>query len=590
MTPLIISLLALLCAPLLCWYAGKRPALTRLMDGFIFVAISGLILTSVLPEAVRHGGWSTLFFLALGLVLPVLSERLLHQVGDVHRTAILLGLSGLFLHAIADGAALAGDGAHGGEMLGIAVILHRLPIGLTLWWLTYPQFGALVASALLGVIALGTGLGFAFAPEILQPLSTQSVAWFQAFVTGTLVHVLYHRPHVSEEEDCCASKKKGDWYEGVGNLFGGALVIYLVMLHGGVDNTSWLGKAASNLLELSLASAPALLLAYLIAGLVLAFLPQSYVSWMRRGGSWQQSLRGVAVGLPLPVCSCGVVPLYHTLIKKGAPPAAAIAFLIATPELGIDAVLLSLPLLGGEMTLARVIAAALVALTVGVFIGRLLSKAKPCQVHGDEAEQDNRSPREKLVYGLQHGTGELVDHTGPWIVAGLVIAALAQPLLSGGLFDAIPPGLEVPFFALLGMPVYICAAGATPLVAVFLFSGVSPGAALAFLITGPATNITTLGVLSSLHGRKTAILFALATLAITIALGYLTNIALADFVPVALGHDEHGASALQVASLVGLGGLYLFSILRRGARAFVMELFAPSMVGNTSGEHNHAHI
>ena len=127
------------------------------------------------------------------------------------------------------------------------------------------------------------------------------------------------------------------------------------------------------------------------------------------------------------------------------------------------------------------------------------------------------------------------------------------------------------------------------MVAVFLFSGVSPGAALAFLITGPATNITTLGVLAGLHGRRIAILFATSTLIITVALGYLTNILFADFSPIAIGSDEHGASLLQKVSLCALSGLYLFSILRRVARAFVMELFSPSMMGNDGEGHNHAH-
>lgn len=587
MTSLLISFLALLAAPLLCRICTTRPALGQLMDGFIFIAIGGLILTSVLPQAVQHGGWAAVAFLLMGLLLPVLTERVLHKVGDVHRIAVLLGLSGLFLHAITDGAALA-SGANGhGDMLGVAVLLHRLPIGLTLWWLTYPQFGPWIASAVLGIIALGTGFGYGFAPDILQPLSSEGVAYFQAFVTGTLVHVLYHRPHAPEEH--CGHTEQRNWPEGFGNLLGALLVVYLMSLHGGLGDSQWLNQASDALLHLALASAPALLLAYVLAGLVLAFMPQSYVDWMQRGKSWQQAMRGVAVGLPLPVCSCGVVPLYHTLIRKGAPPAAAMAFLIATPELGIDAVLLSLPLLGTDMTIARVVAAALVALIVGIVVSRVAKDVAHQQV--DEcctAETATLPWQQKLASGLRQGLGELVDHTGPWIIAGLLLAAVAEPLLSQGVLDVIPGPLEIPFFALVGMPVYICAAGATPLVAVFLFSGVSPGAALAFLITGPATNVTTLGVLSSLHGRKTALIFTAVTLSITIVLAYLTNAIMGDFSPVALAAEDHGASSLQKVSLACLLALYLYSILRRGARAFLMELFSPSTMGNESG-HSHAH-
>ena len=95
-------------------------------------------------------------------------------------------------------------------------------------------------------------------------------------------------------------------------------------------------------------------------------------SALARGGTFQQSLRGVAFGLPLPVCSCGVLPLYESLIRRGAPVAAAMAFFVATPELGLDAVLLSFPLLGESLTVARVVSAFIVALAVGVAVGALI--------------------------------------------------------------------------------------------------------------------------------------------------------------------------------------------------------------------------
>jgi uncharacterized membrane protein YraQ (UPF0718 family) len=259
------------------------------------------------------------------------------------------------------------------------------------------------------------------------------------------------------------------------------------------------------------------------------------------------------------------------------------AFLIATPELGIDAVLLSLPLLGGEMTIIRVLAAALVALTVGMLVGRL-TPAHKGMIAGHSTSGESRQPLpQRLHQGLRFGLVELVDHTGPWIVAGLLLAALAQPLLAGGLIENIPTGLAVPIFALIGMPIYVCASGATPLVAVLLFNGVSPGAALAFLITGPATNLTTLGVLSGLHGRRIALIFAGVTFTTTVCLGYLTDGLMPDFKAVDLDSESHAHSPLQWLALAVLCTLYLASLLRRGARASLLELF------DQGGPQPHAH-
>ena len=587
---LVISFLPLIAAPFVYHFCARRPSMMRFLDGFIFAAVGGLLLAGVLPDAFADGGWRVAIFLLLGLILPVLSERILHHERRVHRAALVLGLSGLVLHAITDGAALTQghDDLETGMLLSFSVLLHRLPIALTLWWLTYPRFGAAAGAAMLALIGASTTLGYALGQEVLAPMSSHGLAFFQAFVAGSLMHVLVHRPHA---RGSCDHGEPSHWSEGMGNLLGIALVVYLAAHHATDPEHGWLAQTGQALLGLSLESAPALLLAYLIAGIAVSLMPAAYVGWLRSGGPWRQALRGVAVGLPLPVCSCGVVPLYATLIKQGAPATAAMAFLIATPELGIDAVLLSLPLLGAEMTTVRVAAAVLVALAVGVLVGRRTSPppaAPPagCCSGGDATPA---APwHHRLGAGLRYGLGELVDHTGPWIVAGLLIAALVQPLLTPGMFAAIPAGLSVPAFALLGMPVYVCAAGATPVVAVFLASGVSPGAALAFLITGPATNLTTLGVLSELHGRRTALAFGAVTFSATVGLGYLTDGLLRDFQPLALQLGEEHASTLQWLALAGLAALYLYSLLRRGARAFLLELFSPRGLSQPA-RHQHSH-
>ena len=173
------------------------------------------------------------------------------------------------------------------------------------------------------------------------------------------------------------------------------------------------------------------------------------------------------------------------------------------------------------------------------------------------------------------GLGEVVDDTAPWILAGLGVAAVATPFLEGtpSPLAAIPPGIDVMLFAILGVPTYVCASAATPLVAVLLIGGLSPGAALAFLITGPATNITTFGVLARLHGRGTAATFSLAIIGASVGLGFLVNGFFAGIPRVSLESlTLETASTYKIAAVIGLVLAFSASLLRKGPRGFLAEL------------------
>jgi len=589
------AILILLAGPFLYWLMATRKRLLIVLDGFIFVVIGWLVLFEVLPDAMHQGGAWVLLFAALGLLGPSLIERGFHRVArQMHIATLVLAFVGLLLHTLADGVALLPSESSNAS-LPLAVILHRVPVAIAVWWLLRPAFGSAAAMAGLLLMALGTSAGWWLGQHSLALESATGWAWFQGLVAGSVLHVVFNRPHLDHHSTETEVEKRGlGWIEGIGNLIGIVVIVAIGMLATGevghAHGEDLDGDVLETFLQLALASAPALLLAYLVGGLLAEYMPDSSIAWMRRGGSPSQALRGVAVGLPLPICSCGVVPLYRSLIQRGAPPAAAMAFLIATPELGIDALLLSIPLLGLDMTLARVIAAFAVALLVGWLIGRWAeaqSTVSSIAAPVDDAEADccshehsgpepvtEPSPS-RFGRALAEGFGELVDNTAPWIVVGLVIAAIAQPLLAASGLDTAPAYVQVLLFAAIGMPVYVCATGATPIAAALLIGGISPGAVIAFLLTGPATNLTTFGVLSGLHGRHVAALFGLATGVFAIGCGLLTNIWLADFVPVAdllQGHEHESAPLWQIAALIALALLYLFSLLRRGARTFFGEL------------------
>ena len=153
------------------------------------------------------------------------------------------------------------------------------------------------------------------------------------------------------------------------------------------------------------------------------------------------------------------------------------------------------------------------------------------------------------------------------------MAAISAPFLDSAPLAALPGGVDVLLFAVLGVPTYVCASAATPLVAALLVGGLSPGAALAFLITGPATNVTTFGVLSQLHGRRTAGAFSLAIIGSSVGLGYLVNVFFADIQHVALDTLlAETPSVVKIVAAVGLGLVFIASLLRRGPRGFLAEL------------------
>lgn len=577
------SLIPLLLAPVLFRLAGRARRLFAALDGFTLVAIGGLVLLEVLPESLSLAGLWMAPMVILGFAGPTLAERAWTRIGrQVHLLALVLALAGLLLHGFMDGMALK-PGTSGAEgALPLAVILHRLPVGLTIWWLLRPKYGVGIAGGVLAGLGLFTIGGFFLADTVITSSSKFWIGMFEALVGGSLLHVVVHSSYPMAQSSSATPLKPGARRAaaGVGALL--ALLMVQILMraphsHVVMDGASphhHTAEFAESFFELALASAPALLIGYLAAGLVHAFLPKASVAWLRRGSNLGQAMRGVIFGLPIPICSCGVVPVYRSLIQRGAPVGAATALLVAAPELGLDAVLLSIPLLGGPLTVARVLAAAALALLLGWYLGRW-SRSHPgtSGIAGEEASEPTGGFLTRLRRGLAIGFGEMVDHTGPWILLGLVVAAVAKPLLDEQWLANIPFGLEVPLFALLGMPLYVCASGATPLVAVLIAAGVSPGAGLAFLLTGPATNVTTFGVLSKLHGKGLAIRFAVGMAILSVALGYGVNwILAASTSPEAL--HLHSDSPLSWALLFVLGVVFLSSLLRQGPRAFLAEIFS----------------
>jgi len=597
------SFLALALGPVLVWLARRHAWSTVGLDSFCLLTISGFALLHLLPESAAHGGWLVLPLALVGFLLPTLAERTLHQGhAGMRRVVLALAVLGMAAHACLDGLFLAeghhvGDGHdwhdHTHEVTAWAIILHRIPEGVGIWWIIPRTLGFLPAVLVTAVSVSATLFGYFLGDHVLTDTSQRGLALLQSLLVGSLLHVVLHS-HIP------APRETGRWR--VASVVGAAIGVFVLWFvirdHFPAQQH---GSPMQVFVTLATESAPALLLAFLLVGLCHAFLPADWLRSMTRGSRFTQALRGVAVGLPLPVCSCGVVPIYRELIRQGTAMAAAIAFLVATPELEIAAVMLTWKLMGGEVALVRVGMAAVLALAVGVFVASLAKKRG-----GSEPDTGGAMPTgstgtvgERLRTAVRFGFGPAVDNTATWILMGLLLSALLMPYIDREWIAGLPPGIDVPIAALLGLPLYVCATGSTPLAAMLLVQGLSPGAVLAFLLTGPATNVTTFGVLARLHGGRTAALFAVSMWIGAVGLGYLVNALLPAPVLATLADVSHSPTTWSWLALAALGAVFLLSLLRQGVRPFLERLFespanlahgeAPGCCAEPDDGHGHDH-
>jgi uncharacterized membrane protein YraQ (UPF0718 family) len=596
-----LSFLALALGPLLVWIARRHAWSTVGLDSFCVITISGFALLHLLPECAEQGGWLVLPLALAGFLLPTLAERTLqHGHPGMRRLVLVLALLGMAAHDTLDGLFLA-DGSHvdvhanhthdSHEITAWAVILHRIPEGVGIWWIVPRTLGFVPAVLVTVVTVGGTIFGFFLGEHVLGETSQRGLALLQALLAGSLLHVVFHA-HIP------APREQGSFR--IASVLGALIAVSVLwfVIHDHFPAGEGAGPAQV-FVTLAMESAPALLLAYALVGLCHAFLPATWLRSMTRGPVLLQALKGVAVGLPLPVCSCGVVPIYRELIRQGTALAAAIAFLVATPELELAAVTLTWSLMGGEVALVRVAMAAVLALGVGVLVGSFAGKNREQEppAAGAMPEPATGGLVQRLRTAAQFGFGPAVDNTATWILMGLLLSAMLMPYVDRAWIAALPRGIDVPIAALIGLPLYVCATGSTPLAAMLLVQGLSPGAVLALMLTGPATNVTTFGVLARLHGARVASVFALSMWLGAVGLGYLANWLLpAPKVPSL--SEAHVHSAAGWTAVLVLGAVFLGSLLRQGVRPFLERLFeSPANLahGEAPGccaepdDHAHAH-
>lgn len=271
-------------------------------------------------------------------------------------------------------------------------------------------------------------------------------------------------------------------------------------------------------LDLYLEAAPWLLLGLVAAGLVKAWVPDGAMARWLGGKGLRPIISAALIGAPLPLCSCGVLPAALALRRGGASKGATVSFLVATPETGPDSVAVSYALLGPFMAVVRPLAAIFSAILAGM----LAAAASPpgperrkgflapvVAVAGDGVAccpKCNAEPLPEkapgLAKGLRHAFVDVLDDLAPWLLLGILVAGAMQaflPPLALAEWGTGFTGLLVMLAA--GIPLYVCATASTPIAAGLLAAGASPGAALVFMLAGPATNIASVAVVGRELGR-----------------------------------------------------------------------------------------
>ncbi|HEX7662938.1 MAG TPA: permease [Polyangiaceae bacterium] len=611
---LVFSLVALAAGPLLAGVARRRPWAVDLADGFVVVAVGGLVVLHVVPSSIEMSGPWALVAALLGLIAPLALERFDpahdHAHHDHHhdhdhgekrsiRSSIVaaLVLCGVAIHAILDGAAMLELGqTPAARALAISVVIHRIPVGLAIWWLVRPRRGLAAALTLIAVEGGGGIVGFLVGGALLSGPLAPHLSLFQAALAGALLHVLaHHAPspatgpeggaphehvHAHDSAHSIAHAQPTRFAAGIGALLAIAFVAFVTrehpIAHPAADE---LGARAAFFALARIIALP-LLIACAVAGIGHVILPQKTPKWLARSDGALGAMRGLAVGMLLPVCSCGIVPLHRTLADKRLVPSAAAGILVASPELGPAALLLSWALLGPTLFVARICTAAVAALACAFVLTNVVgsgprrdSAAPPSSHHPHDHGHDHEKPRlgESLVHAARFGFVEMLDHTAPWLLAGLLAAALAEPTIPHDAFVGLSPFLLVPAAALAGVPFYVSASAAMPVLAVLLHKGLSPGAAVAFLLTAPAVTPATIAMLDRRFGKAGARLFALAAVVVAIGCG----LALDQWMIAAPTLGLHAPAPR--ASDVGLAVFCLLvaaSLLRQGPRAMLGKLLA----------------
>ncbi len=341
---------------------------------------------------------------------------------------------------------------------------------------------------------------------------------------------------------------------------------------------------------------PYILLGFLFAGLMHAFIPNAIYRKYLGGSSFRTVVNAAILSIPIPLCSCGVIPTAMSLRKEGASKGATVSFLICTPQTGIDSIIATYSLMGLPFALLRPFIAITTAIAGGAIVNRFAGKDEQaatsategnhsqadsdhckadgchCDTNDNHSHADGASKHsfvKKLGIALNYAFVEMMQDIGKWLMAGLLVAGLITVFVPQSFFELFSDNslLSMIIILLFALPMYLCATGSIPIAMALMMKGLSPGTALVLLMAGPAINFASMLIIGKVMGRRTMLLY-IATIvggAILFGLG-IDYLLPREWFTAPLAHihaHEHGPSYFNIGSTVLLAALLINAFIRK---------------------------
>ncbi len=271
-----------------------------------------------------------------------------------------------------------------------------------------------------------------------------------------------------------------------------------------------------------------ILFGFFIAGVLHVIFPDSIIKKHLGKDTFGSVIKSTIFGIPLPLCSCGAIPVAASLRNAGASKGASISFLISTPQVGADSFFITYSLLGHTFAFFRIIASIITAIIAGITVNIYSRKEKKKTTDKPKScvnllnEPFLKRLKNFFIYIQSEVFGAIADT----LIIGIIIAGVISAFVPDNFFTHYLnyPFLSMILMLIVGIPLYVCASASTPIAAALIIKGISPGAALVFLLTGPATNAITISTVVKNMGKKTAIIYIISIAIVSIILGYLLNI------------------------------------------------------------------
>lgn len=338
----------------------------------------------------------------------------------------------------------------------------------------------------------------------------------------------------------------------------------------------------TSLLHILNEMSPYILLGFLIAGFLHVFIRPEQMTRHLSGKGWRPVVKAALVGIPLPLCSCGVLPTAIALRRQGASNGATTSFLISTPQTGVDSIAATYALLGLPFAIMRPIAALVGSFAGGMAVDRTDTVQPVAHTISIAHTAPDRSASliRKIIETVRYGLVDMVASVGKWLVIGLVIAAIITVAVPDTLFLSLSkyPILAMIVMVMIAVPMYICATGSIPIALSLMLKGLTPGVAFVLLMAGPAANFASVILLRKNLGKRATVIYVASVILTAIAFGLIIDYLLPQSW-FAIGNSSMAAGSCHTT----------FNPFQLACTALLVILLVYAMIRTYIAPHRHTH-